>query len=141
MSTEQIMILLVIGLAAGFMSSMVGIGGGLVIVPALVFFYGVDQKMAQGTSLMIIALPVTAAGAYAYYKSGNANWQMALIVASTFVIGGYFGGMLANKMETNTVRKIFAVFMILVSLKMLFLDKPKARPTTDSKSELRNTKS
>jgi uncharacterized membrane protein YfcA len=141
MSTEQVMILLVIGLAAGFMSSMVGIGGGLVIVPALVFFYGMDQKMAQGTSLLIIALPVTAAGAYAYYKSGNANWQMALVVASTFLVGGYLGGFLANKMETNTVRKIFAVFMILVSLKMLFLDKPKAKPATDSHSDLRNTKS
>ena len=138
MTTEQIIVLLLIGLAAGFMSSMVGIGGGLVIVPALVFFYGMDQKLAQGTSLMIIALPVTAAGAYAYYKAGNANWQMSLIVACTFLIGGYLGGVLANKMDTNVVRKIFAVFMILVSIKMLFFDKPKPRPTKTPNSEFRN---
>ena len=147
MSTEQIIILLLIGIAAGFMSSMVGIGGGLVIVPALVLFYGMDQKMAQGTSLLIIALPVTAAGAYAYYKSGNTNWQAGLIVAITFMIGGYFGGLLANKLETTIVKKIFALFLLLIALKMLFLDKPKtavpknSNSATTEKSEIRNPQS
>ena len=147
MSTEQIVILLLIGLAAGFMSSMVGIGGGLVIVPALALLYGMDQKLAQGTSLLIIALPVTAAGAYAYYKSGNANWQVALIIAITFVIGGYFGGLLANRMETTVIRKIFAIFLMLIAIKMLFLDKPKTRvpgssnSTTEEKSDIRNPQS
>ncbi len=123
------------------MSSMVGIGGGLVIVPALVLFYGMDQKLAQGTSLMIIALPVTAAGAYAYYKAGNGNWQISLVVAATFLIGGYLGGILANKMDTNTVKKVFAIFLFLISLKMLFLDKPKPRPAKATKSEVRNPNS
>lgn len=135
MSTEQIVILLVIGLAAGFMSSMVGIGGGLVIVPALVVFYGMDQKLAQGTSLLIIALPVTAAGAYAYYKSGNADFKLSLIIASTFVIGGYFGGVLANKLDTTIVKKIFAVFLMLIAIKMLFIDKPKAKPGINPNSD------
>src|ERR1043165_5860072 len=137
MSADQIIILLLIGLAAGFMSSMVGIGGGLIIVPALVFFYGMDQKMAQGTSLLIITLPVTAAGAYTYWKNGHASLQSSVFVAATFLIGGYLGGVLANRMDTNLVRKVFAVFMILVSIKMLFFDKPKERPTTNSKSEIR----
>lgn len=139
MSTEQIAVLLLIGLAAGFMSSMVGIGGGLVIVPALVLFYGMDQKLAQGTSLMIIALPVTAAGAYAYYKAGHANWQISLIVAATFLLGGYLGGMLANRLDTTTIKKVFAGFMILISIKMLFFDQPKPRATNPN-SELRTPK-
>ena len=130
MSTDQIVILLAIGLAAGFMSSMIGIGGGLVIVPALVLFYGMDQKIAQGTSLLIIAIPVTAVGAYAYYKSGNVNWQAALLIAATFMVGGYFGGLVANKMETGIVKKIFAVFLILVALKMLFFDKSNGNKQT-----------
>src|ERR1043166_3274577 len=137
MSTDQIVTLLLIGLAAGFMSSMVGIGGGLIIVPALVLFYGMDQKVAQGTSLVIITLPVTAAGAYTYYKSGNVSLPSCLFVAASFLVGGYIGGILANRMDTNTVRKVFAVFMILVSLKMLFLDKPKPRPVPKSQSETR----
>lgn len=134
MSTEQIIILLAIGIAAGFMSSMVGIGGGLVIVPALVFFCGMDQKLAQGTSLMVIALPVTAAGAFAYYKSGNTNWQAAILVAATFVVGGYLGGLLANRLETTVIKKIFAVFMIVIAIKYLFLDKPKKPDAPASRS-------
>ena len=136
MSVEQIAILLIIGLAAGFMSSMVGIGGGLVIVPALVLLYGMDQKLAQGTSLFIIALPVTAAGAFVYYRTGQADWQVSLIIAITFLIGGYFGGLLATSLDTNMVRKIFAVFLLLISIKMLFIDKPKPKITKPSSSEI-----
>lgn len=134
MTATQLITLLLIGLAAGFMSSMVGIGGGLVIVPALALLYGMDQKLAQGTSLLIIAMPVTAAGAYVYFKNGNANWQAALVIAITFVVGGYFGGLLANRLETGAIKKIFAVFLILVACKMLFLDKPKAAPKAVSPS-------
>ena len=135
MSTEQIVILLLIGLAAGFMSSMVGIGGGLVIVPALVLFYGMDQKLAQGTSLLIIALPVTAAGAYVYFRSGQANWQASLIIAITFLAGGYFGGLLANSLDTSVIKKIFAVFLLAIAIKMLFIDKPKVKPEASKKTE------
>src|SRR4051812_3450304 len=103
MSADQILLLLSIGLAAGFMSSMVGIGGGLIIVPALTLFCGMDQKIAQGTSLFIITLPVTAAGAYTYYKSGNASLSSAVFIAATFLVGGYFGGILANRMDTNVI--------------------------------------
>jgi len=136
MTIEQIAILLIIGLVAGFMSSMVGIGGGLVIVPALVLLYGMDQKLAQGTSLFIIALPVTAAGAFVYYRSGQADWQASLIIAITFLVGGYFGGLLATSMDSNLVRKIFAVFLLLISIKMLFIDKPKPKITKPSASEI-----
>lgn len=121
--------LLAIGIVAGFMSSMVGIGGGLVIVPALVLMYGMDQKLAQGTSLLMLALPVTAAGAFTYYKAGNINWQASLLIGATFILGGYLGGTLANKLETTTIKRIFAIFMIVIAVKYLFFDKPKAKPT------------
>jgi uncharacterized membrane protein YfcA len=127
MSHETILILLVIGLLAGFLSSMVGIGGGLVIVPALVLFLGMEQKAAQGTSLLIIALPVTAAGAYAYYKGGNLDWRPAMVVAATFLIGGYLGGLVAQKTDPWLIRKLFALLLIYVAIKFLFFDKPKPK--------------
>src|SRR5690606_16145148 len=113
MSAGYIIGLLILGLAAGFMSSMIGIGGGIVIVPALVFLFAMDQKTAQGTSLMMLALPVAAVGAYTYYKNGNVNWQASLILAATFVVGGWLGGKLANSLETHVIKKVFAVFMII----------------------------
>ena len=120
--------LLVVGLLAGFMSSMVGIGGGVIIVPALVLIFGMNQKMAQGTSLLMLALPVAAAGAYTYFKNGNLDWRVSLMLAATFVVGGYFGGLLANKLDTTLIKRIFAVFMIVVAVKYLFFDKPKTPP-------------
>lgn len=117
--------LLIVGLFAGFMSSMVGIGGGVIIVPALVFLFGMNQKMAQGTSLLMLALPVAAAGAYTYFKTGNLDWRASLLLAATFVIGGYFGGTLANRLDTTIIKRVFAVFMIVVAVKYLFFDKPK----------------
>jgi len=122
MSAEDIILLLAIGLVAGFMSSMVGIGGGIVIVPALVFLLAMDQKTAQGTSLLMLSLPVAAVGAYTYYRHGHVNWQASLLLAVTFMAGGYLGGKLANTLDTAVVKKIFAVFMIIMALKYLFFD-------------------
>ncbi len=129
MSTEYIVGLLLIGFAAGFMSSMVGIGGGIVIVPALVLIFGMDQKMAQGTSLLMLSLPVAAVGAYTYYKNGNVSWQASVMLAITFMVGGYFGGKLANALDTVVIKKIFAVFMIIIAIKYLFFDKEQPKST------------
>lgn len=123
MSTGYILALLVIGFAAGFMSSLVGIGGGVVIVPALVIIFGLSQKMAQGTSLAMLSLPVAFIGAYNYYKEGQVNWKMALILAATFVIGGYLGSKVVLGLDTSIVKKIFAIFMIVIAVKYLFFDK------------------
>lgn len=123
MSTGYILALLVIGFAAGFMSSLVGIGGGVVIVPALVIIFGLSQKMAQGTSLAMLSLPVAFIGAYNYYKEGQVNWKMALILAATFVIGGYLGSKVVLGLDTSIVKKIFALFMIVIAVKYLFFDK------------------
>ena len=105
------------------MSSLVGIGGGVVIVPALVIIFGLSQKMAQGTSLAMLSLPVAFIGAYNYYKEGQVNWKMALILAATFVIGGYLGSKVVLGLDTSIVKKIFAIFMIVIAVKYLFFDK------------------
>jgi uncharacterized membrane protein YfcA len=123
MSTGYILGLLAIGLVAGFMSSLVGIGGGIVIVPSLVLIFGLSQKMAQGTSLAMLSLPVAFIGAYNYYKEGQVNWKIALILAATFVIGGYLGSKVVLGLDMAIVKKIFAIFMIVIAVKYLFFDK------------------
>lgn len=141
MNVSDILILLAIGFIAGFMSSLVGIGGGIIIVPALVYFLGMDQKMAQGTSLAMLSLPVAFIGAYNYYKAGSSDWKIALILACTFMIGGYLGSKMTLSLNANVVKKVFAVFMILMAVKYLFFDKPKVAPVNQSqqaKNELNN---
>ncbi|MBL7684124.1 MAG: sulfite exporter TauE/SafE family protein [Flavipsychrobacter sp.] len=123
MSLTTILLLMLVGVLAGMMSSLVGIGGGVVIVPALVLMFGMNQKVAQGTSLLMLSLPVAFAGAYNYYKAGFSDWKIALILAATFVIGGFFGSKLAIGLEVGVIKKIFAVFMIIIAVKYLFFDK------------------
>lgn len=123
MSTGYIIGLLALGLVAGFMSSLIGIGGGIIIVPTLVFLLGMNQKMAQGTSLAMLAMPVAFIGAYNYYKEGYANWKVALLLAVTFVIGGYLGSKTVLNIDMSVVKKIFAIFMIVIAIKYLFFEK------------------
>jgi uncharacterized membrane protein YfcA len=96
----------------------------------LVFVFGFDQKIAQGTSLFLLAMPVALAGAITYYKAGNVDVKTALVLAACFVVGGFFGGKLANKLDTFYVKKIFAIFMIIMAVKYLFFDKPSAPKAT-----------
>lgn len=135
MNINEIVLLLLIGLLAGFMSSLVGIGGGLIIVPGLVLVLGMDQKMAQGTSLAMLSLPVAFVGAYNYYKTGNSDWKVAFLLACTFMIGGYLGSKVTLSMNTHMVKKVFAVFMIVIAVKYLFFDKPKGGNVEQLKSE------
>lgn len=123
MSTGYIIGVLLIGLAAGFLSSMAGVGGGIVIVPALVFLFGFNQKMAQGTSLAMLALPVAFIGAFNYYKAGEVNWKIALMLASTFVIGGFFGSKVALGISPAVLKKFFGILLMVIALKYLFFDK------------------
>ncbi|MCD6064222.1 MAG: putative TauE-like permease [Flavipsychrobacter sp.] len=123
MSTGVILGLLAIGLCAGFLSSMVGIGGGIVIVPALVFLFAFNQKLAQGTSLALLSMPVALVAAYNYYKEGFVDWKVALILACAFVVGGYLGSKLVLSLDMSIVKKIFAILMIVMAVKYLFFDK------------------
>lgn len=123
MSTGYIIAILLTGLAAGFVSSMLGIGGGVIIVPALVFALGMSQKMAQGTSLTVLSLPVALIAAYNYHKAGYSDWKVALLMVVTFVIGGYLGSKLVIGLDMTIVKKLFAVLMIILAVKYLFFDK------------------
>lgn len=124
MSFTTILILIIIGLAAGVLSGLVGVGGGLIIVPALVYFLAFSQKEAQGTSLGILLLPVGILAVMQYYHKGYIDLKVVLIVSAGFVIGGWFGSKMAVSLPVATIKKIFAVFMLITAFKMLVLDKP-----------------
>ena len=132
MSMQTILILIIIGLLAGMLSGLVGIGGGIIIVPFLVYFLGFSQKEAQGTSLFILLLPVGIFAVRNYYIEGHVNIRIGLMVAVTFVVGAYFGSKLVNRWNDEVVKKFFAIVMMLVAIKMLFLDK-NTRQHTDLK--------
>jgi uncharacterized protein len=123
MTTTIIILLIIIGVAAGMLGGMVGIGGGLVIVPALVYFLAFSQHEAQGTSLGLLLLPVGILGVINYYKNGYVDMRVVALLAVGFVVGNYFGSKLALSLPQLTLKKIFAIFMILIAVKMLFLDK------------------
>ena len=88
-------------------------------MPALVYFLGFSQQTAQGTSLFLLLLPIGILGVMNYYKAGYVDLKVALVVSSTFILGVYFGSKLAISIDQNLVKKIFAVFVIIVGLKML----------------------
>jgi uncharacterized membrane protein YfcA len=123
MSWHVIIVLLLIGLAAGILGGLVGIGGGIIIVPSLIYFLGFTQKEAQGTSLGILLLPIGILGVLQFYKAGYIDMRTVWLVSFGFLVGSYFGSKVALSFSQNTVKKIFAVLMILIALKMLFFDK------------------
>lgn len=120
MSLSMVLILLLIGVAAGFASGFVGVGGGIIIVPALVFFLGYTQHMAQGTSLALMLPPIGLLGFYNYYKSGNTNVYAAMVIAVAFIAGAYFGSKLSIGLDQRIVKKVFGGVMMLAAAKLLF---------------------
>ncbi len=127
MTFQMILVLILIGVIAGMLSGMVGIGGGIIIVPALVYFLAFSQKQAQGTSLAILLLPIGILAVWNYYKDPGVHLDVKVIflIVLGFLAGSYFGSKLALSLPDATVKKVFACFMILMALKMLFIDKPK----------------
>ena len=125
MDTQTILIIILIGIAAGMLSGLVGVGGGLIIVPALVYFLSMSQHTAQGTSLGLILLPVGIFAVLNYYKQGHIDLKVVGILAIGFVVGGYLGSKISLSLSQETVKKIFAMLMILVAVKMIFFDKKK----------------
>jgi len=120
MDINTILILLAIGVFAGFISGLVGVGGGVVIVPALVFFLGLTQQQAQGTSTALFVIPIAfALSAWNYHKSGNINWSYAFIMLITFMAGSFFGSKLAISIDQNIIKKVFGVFLLLIAIKLI----------------------
>jgi hypothetical protein len=115
-----ILILLIIGLLAGFSSGMVGIGGGIIIVPALVFFLGLTQHQAQGVSIGMLLLPVGFLAAINYYKAGNLDFTKSLIIGASFVVGAYLGSKVSLSIDGAIMKRIFGVIIFLISLKLIF---------------------
>jgi uncharacterized membrane protein YfcA len=132
MTFTTIVLLIVVGLAAGFLSGLIGIGGGIIIVPALVVFLGFTQKAAQGTSLGILLLPVGILAVLQYYKQGYINVNFVLIVAASFVVGGLFGSKLALSISDEKMKKVFAVILMIIAIKMLFFEKSGAVKASES---------
>jgi uncharacterized membrane protein YfcA len=120
---QTLLFLILIGMAAGFLGGMVGIGGGVLIVPALVLILGLSQHKAQGISLAMILFPVGILGVINYYKKGYVDFKYAGLLAVGFLIGSYVGSKFSLSLPQETVKKVFAVVMILLALKLLFTGK------------------
>ena len=127
MNTTTVLLLLLTGLIAGALSSLVGIGGGIVIVPVLVIFFHFDQTKAQGTSLAMLLPPIGILGVWEYYKKGQVDLKVAGLLCLAFLLGSFFGAKLVMGLDKTLVKRFFALFMIAVAIKFLFFDKPAAK--------------
>lgn len=120
MDFQTIFVLLIIGLLAGLLSGFMGVGGGIIIVPALVFFLQLDQQTAQGTSLAaIMLLPVGAIAVYNYWKAGKVNFEYSAVILLFFLVGSYFGSKLSLRLDPLLLKRVFAGLMILIAIRLL----------------------
>ena len=120
MTTLQLLIIILIGLAAGLVGGTLGVGGAIIVVPALVLVLGFSQHQTQGTAMAFMLPPVTLLATINYWKAGYVDWKVALIMSLMFFIGAYFGSMLTVHIPDRLLKKIFGIFMLLVSLKIIF---------------------
>lgn len=112
-------VLLLIGIVAGIVSGLVGVGGGVIVVPALIMILGFSQKMAQGTTLAMLIPPIGIFAAITYYKNGNVDVRAAIFIILGFIFGSVVGSLLVARLPDIAVTRIFAVFLLLVAIKML----------------------
>ncbi len=127
MNAESIILLMTVGLAAGILSGLVGVGGGIIIVPALIFFLGFSQLQAQGTSLGLLLLPVGIFAVINYYNSGNIDLKVVGVMSVAFVAGGWIGSKLALNIDQEIVKKIFAFVLFYTAFRLLHWDQAIAK--------------
>ena len=120
MSIFTVIVLIIIGVLAGTLSGFVGVGGGILMIPLLIFFLGFTQHQAQGTALFAMLPPIGILAAMNYYKEGFVKWEYAAVIALTFVVGGYFGSKLSISLPDQTVRRVFGVIMLIGAIKLIF---------------------
>ncbi|GAB4430698.1 MAG: hypothetical protein OHK0011_13400 [Turneriella sp.] len=120
MPIHTLLILLGIGLSAGALGGIFGIGGGLIMIPGMVLLLGLDPHTAIGTSLAVMLPPIGIAATYNYYKSGSVNLTYAVIIAAAFIGGSFLSSKLALALPELTMRRIFAVFLVIMGVRMLF---------------------
>lgn len=119
MTTSILLWLIAIGIVTGILAGMLGIGGAIIMIPALVYIMGLNQLTAQGTSLAVMLPPIGIIAAYNYYKAGHVNIKFAIILAVFFIVGSYFGSKFSLTLPQNLIKKIFGVLLLLVAAKML----------------------
>lgn len=121
MTVTTILILIIIGLAAGILSGLVGVGGGIIMVPLFVMLLGLTQHNAQGLSLAVMLPPVTFLAVYNYQKAGGGiDWLVVLIVSLLFIIGGFIGSKIALQIDQRMLKKVFGFLMLIVAVKLIF---------------------
>ena len=108
-----------LGLVVGVLAGALGIGGAVFVVPVLVYLYGWEQHTAQGTTLAMLIPPIGILAAWKYYQAGHVDLRVAGLLCVGFLVGGYFGGIIANHLPADTLRKVFGGALLLVSLKMI----------------------
>ena len=123
MNMTSILLLIAIGLVAGTLGGMVGLGGGIILIPALILIMKLDQQTAQGTSIAIMLPPIGLFAVYNYYKAGYVNIKYAMIIAAAFMVGGYLGSSIALKISADLMRKIFSILLVVIAIKMFFSGK------------------
>jgi uncharacterized protein len=123
MTVQTIILLVVLGLLAGILSGLVGLGGGVIIVPALVFLLGFSQHQATGTSLGILLLPAGIFAVMNYYQKGLIDVRVVLLIFVGFLAGGWLGSKISLSINETTLKKVFAVVLLLIAGKVLFFDK------------------
>lgn len=117
----QSLLLALLGVAAGVASGVVGIGGGIILVPALVFLFGLSQHQAQGTTLALLVPPIGILAAWAYWKQGFVDLRIATLVCTGFVVGSALGAKLSLGLPDHVLQRIFGITLFLISLKMIFV--------------------
>jgi uncharacterized membrane protein YfcA len=111
---------IVIGILSGLLAGIFGVGGAIIVIPALVFILGLSQHGAQGTSLAFMLPPVGILATWNYWKAGHVDWKIALVLSLTFVVGAYFGSQLSLNISDRMLRRVFGVLMIVMAIKMIF---------------------
>lgn len=118
-----IILLIAIGLFAGFFSGVVGIGGGVIMIPLFIFLLGFNQHQAQGFSLAVMLLPITFLAVIQYYKKEKICWRRVCFIGLFFILGGYIGAKISVEIDTATLSKCFGGFLIIIALRTLFSKK------------------
>ena len=122
MNAEIVILLILVGLAAGILSGLVAVGGGIIVVPALVLLLGFSQHEAQGTSLGLLLLPVGILAVMNYYNKGYIDIKVVAIMSVAFVLGGWLGSKLSLSLPQDTVKKIFAIVLFYTAFRMMGWD-------------------